>query len=167
MSGRLEAESEARRLLLTYARAADRLDRELLRTILHPDARIELGSIYQGGPEGFVDVVMGFMGQMAATRHDVGNFLVEHDGPDRTASEAYVQAWHRMDGPDGTAELTVYGRYLTRYERRDGRWAIAWHSEVIDWGRMVPADPGWFDANTEMGKGRRDREDQSYRLFAR
>lgn len=163
---RLEAESEARRLLATYARAADRLDRGLLETIFHPDARVELGTIYQGGVAGFLEVCIGFMGAMGATRHDLGQQLVIIEAPGSALVETYVQAWHRLETPDGTRELTVYGRYLTRIERRDERWAIAFHSELIDWGRDVVADPAWFDGNGEMEKGRRDRDDASYRLPA-
>jgi hypothetical protein len=163
---RLEAEHEARRLLAGYARGADRLDRALLETLFHADAEVVLGTIYSGGPAGFVETVLGFMGAMAATRHDLGQQLVRVDAPGRAAVETYVQAWHRIDTPDGTRELTVYGRYLTRIERRDGRWAIAWHSELIDWGRDVPADPAWFDGNAELDKGRRDRDDGSYGTVA-
>lgn len=162
---RLEAEHEARRLLAGYARAADRLDRALLESLLHDDAEIMLGTIYKGGPSGFVETVLGFMGAMAATRHDLGQQFVQVAAPGIAAVETYVQAWHRIDTPEGTRELTVYGRYLTRIERRDGRWAIAWHSELIDWGRDVAADPSWFDGNGEMEMGRRDREDGSYRLL--
>lgn len=163
---RLEAESEARRLLASYARAADRLDRTLLESIFHPDATISLGTIYQGGVTGFLEVCMGFMSAMAATRHDLGQQLVRFLAPGSAAVETYVQAWHRIETPEGTRELTVYGRYLTRIERRDARWAITWHGELIDWGREVPADPGWFDRNQEMEKGRRDTQDASARLFA-
>lgn len=162
---RLEAESEARRLLASYARAADRLDRVLLESIFHPDATIRLGTIYQGGVPGFLDVCIGFMGAMAATRHDLGQQLVKVEQAGVATAETYVQAWHRIDAADGTRELTVYGRYLTRIERRDGRWAISWHSELIDWGRDVPADATWFDGNNEMEKGRRDGGDASARLF--
>jgi hypothetical protein len=161
----LEAESEARRLLASYARAADRLDRALLESIFHPDATISLGTIYQGGVSGFLDVCIGFMGAMTATRHDLGQQFVRFDHAGSASVETYVQAWHRIDAAEGTRELTVYGRYLTRIERRDGRWAIAWHSELIDWGREVPANPAWFDGNTEMDKGRRDGSDASARLF--
>lgn len=162
---RLEAEREARRLLASYARAADRLDRALLESIFHPDATISLGTIYRGGVPGFLDTCIGFMGAMAATRHDLGQQLVRMEQPGRAAVETYVQAWHRLDTPDGTRELTVFGRYLNRIERRNIHWAIAWHSELIDWGRDLPADPAWFDANTEMEKGRRNEDDASYGLF--
>lgn len=159
-------EAHARRLIYTYSRAADRLDRDLLASIFHADAKIELVEIYKGGPDGFLDVAMGFMGAMAMTRHDVGNVLILAHGPDYADVESYVQAWHRIETPDGMRELTVYGRYLTRIEARGDDWRIALHSEVIDWGRDVAADPSWFDGNGEMPKGQRDRSDGSYASFS-
>lgn len=158
----LVAEAEGRRLLYSYARGCDRLDHDLIASVFWPNGRAEMGAIYAGGVDGFVDVALGFMGGMAATRHDIGNVLFRHDGADALASEAYVQAWHRIETPGGTQELTVYGRYLTRFERRGGEWRIAWHSEVIDWGGMTAADAAWFEGNAEMAKGVRGREDASY-----
>jgi len=165
MTERLTAEAEMRRLIYTYARAVDRLDRALLASIFFTDAHVELGAIYQGTPDGFLDVAMTFMGSMAATRHDVSNVLVCAETGGRFSAESYVQAWHRIETLDGTRELTVYGRYLTRIECRDGLWGIVWHSEIIDWARDAAADPAWFDANNEMPKGQRDRDDGSYALF--
>jgi hypothetical protein len=162
MTDLLIVEAQARRLIYSYARAADRLDRALLATLFWPDAQIELGTIYQGGPEGFLDVCMGFMESMAMTRHDIGNVLAQADG----AVEAYVQAWHRIETPEGTRELTVYGRYVTRIEQRGDEWKIASHAELLDFAREAAVDPSWFDGNGEMPKGRRDREDGSYALFA-
>lgn len=165
MSDYMRAEAHARRLIYCYSRAVDRLDRDLLATIFHADAHVELGEIYKGGPDGFLDVAMGFMGSMAMTRHDVGNVLILSHGAAHADVEAYVQAWHRIATAEGTRELTVYGRYLTRIEARGDDWRIARHSEVIDWGRDVVADPAWFDGNSEMPKGRRDRNDGSYTFF--
>lgn len=165
MSDFADIDAQARRLIYSYARALDRLDRDLLAGLFHDDARVELGSIYQGAPGGFVDVAMGFMGGMAATRHDVGNILVRAEGDGTAAIEAYVQAWHRIATPGGTRELIVYGRYLSRIKARGGDWRFVFHSEVIDWGRDTPADPAWFNGNGEMPKGRRDRQDASYALL--
>lgn len=155
-------ELEVQRLILTYARAADRLDGPLCRSVFADDADIRLGRVYQGGPDGFVEVMLGFMGQMAATRHQVSNMLVAFAAPDRAALEAQVTAWHRIETPAGTRVLEVFGRYLTRAEKREGAWRITAHAELIDWGEERAADAGWYEADAEMEKGRRDRDDASY-----
>ncbi len=160
-----DAEAALRRLILTYARGVDRLDEALVRAVFWDDAVIELGTIYRGGPSGFAEVAIGFMGAMAATRHQIGNTLVELETPMRAAMESYVTAWHRLETPEGVRTLEVLGRYLTRAEQRDGIWRIVYHCEVIDWGEERQADPSWFDANAEMEKGRRDRGDRSYSVM--
>jgi hypothetical protein len=59
----------------------------------------------------------------------------------------------------------VGARYLDRLERRDGEWRISFRTEVIDWGRWLPVPERWFEQNNEMPKGRRDRDDLSYRYL--
>jgi hypothetical protein len=151
----------AAQALHRYCRSLDRLDAELLRKAFHPDAEIDLGALYRGGVEGFIEVAMAFMGAMAITRHEVTNLLAEADG-EALKVEAYVRAWHLMETPEGPQELIVLARYLQRLEVRDGRWAITRHAEVMDWGEMRPVSRAWFDANAELPKGRRDRSDASY-----
>jgi hypothetical protein len=150
----------ARQALFTYCRGVDRLDPELVRAAFWPEAEIALGSIYSGGPEGFVEVAMGFMGMFAATRHDLGNLLVSADG----GYEGYVRTWHWLTDPD--RELLVLGRYLGRAETRGEETRIIAHGELMDWGEERPVDAGWFGANSELEKGRRDRADVSYRWIA-
>lgn len=62
--------------LFTYCRGSDRLDANLLRCAFAPDAVIDLGAIYRGGVNGFVETAMAFMGRMQATRHELSNVLV-------------------------------------------------------------------------------------------
>jgi ketosteroid isomerase-like protein len=149
-----------RQAIYRYARGVDRLDPALVADAFWPDARITLGSIYSGGRDGFVDVAMGFMGMFAATRHDIGNILLAHQAGS-IGYEANVRTWHWLR--DKGMELTVLGRYIGRAEQRDGEWRLAEHGELMDWGEERSADAGWFEGNAELEKGRRDRDDASYR----
>lgn len=149
-----------RQAIYRYARGVDRLDADLIAGAFWPDARITLGAIYDGGPEGFVAVAMGFMGMFAATRHDVGNIVLAPAG-DSMGYEAYVRTWHWQEGA-GT-ELEVLGRYIGRAEQRGGEWRLAEHGELMDWGAERPVDAGWFTGNGELPKGERSREDGSYK----
>lgn len=153
-------------LIHRYCRALDRLDMPLLRACFHDDAQVDMGAIYRGGPDGFVQVAEGFMGSMAATRHCVTNILVADDGPEH-GIEAYVDAWHRLDNPDGCRELMVRARYLQRAEERAGVWRFTHHGEVIDFGELRPLDTSWFDGNAELDKGLRGHGDQSYLVMGR
>lgn len=152
-------------LIYRYARALDRLDAGLLDRVFAVDATIELGAIFTGSPADFIPVMQGFMGSMAATRHEVSNVLIEPTG-DRAGVESYVTAWHRIDGPGGTQELIVRARYLSTAARIGGVWRLVRHSEVADWGSLALADPAWFDGNTELPQGRRGRGDASYAVLA-
>ncbi len=157
-----------RQALYRYARGVDRLDAALITDAFWPDARITLGSIYAGGRDGFVDVAMGFMGMFATTRHDIGNIVLAADGKS-IGYEANVRTWHWLR--DKGTELVVLGRYVGRAEVRDpgsasgagGVWRLAEHGELMDWGEERPVDATWFEGNAELEKGRRDRDDGSYR----
>lgn len=149
-----------RQAIYRYARGVDRLDAALIAQAFWPDARVTLGTIYDGEPEGFVGVAMGFMGMFAATRHDVGNIVLAQNG-DSMGYEAYVRTWHWHEVA-GT-ELEVLGRYIGRAERRNGEWRLAEHGEIMDWGAERPVDATWFAANGELEKGLRSRADGSYK----
>jgi len=166
MDPALEAQLAAAHLLGRYARAADRLDRALLATLFTPDARIDMGAIFNGGPDAFADVMIGFMGSMAARRHELSTIVATPHGPDAAACEACVRAWHRIETPEGTTrELVVLARYLGRLARTPDGWRIAAHSEVLDWGEDRAVDPAWFDGNAELPKGTRDRSDPSHAVL--
>lgn len=161
----IHIETPIAQLLYRYARALDRLDMDLLESLFWPDAVIELGNIYCGNPAGFVVVARDFMGSMAATRHVIGNMMVEPRGH-TAAFEAYVDAWHRIETPDGARILTVAARYIGEAAQRDGVWRLSRHAEVMDWGEERPADVAWFNGNGELPKGRRDRHDPSYPVLS-
>jgi len=158
-----EAFEAVRQAIYAYCRGIDRRDPDIVEAAFWPDATITMGEIYRGPPAGFVDVAMGFMGMFAATRHDVGNVVMALSG-DGIGFEAYVRAWHWQES--ASKELTVLGRYIGRATQRDGEWRIAEHGEVIDWGEERAVDASWFAANAELEKGRRDRDDASYRWLA-
>lgn len=149
---------ELAQIVYRYCRALDRLDSGLLRSVFHADAEIDMGAIYQGGVDGFVDVAMGFMGSMQSTRHCVSNILING-----SVVESYVDAWHLLAGG---RELIVRARYLQRAEVRDGQLAFSYHSEVVDFGAEREVDIGWFGGEIGLRKGSRDRDDPSYALTA-
>lgn len=161
---RLRALEEIRARVHGFSRALDRLDRELLARQFWPDAEVDYGVFYKGAVAGFVDVAMGFQGAMRDTQHLVGNVQASVDG-DRATAESYVHAHHVIAQGADLVQLMVGARYLDRLERRDGEWRIAFRTEVLDWGRWLPVPERWFEQNAEMPKGRRDRDDLSYRYL--
>jgi hypothetical protein len=161
---RLSAAEAIRQRVYGFSRALDRLDRELLAAQFWPDAEVDYGVFHKGGIAAFLDVALGFQGSMRDTHHLVGNVQVDVHG-ERAAAESYVQAHHVIVQGEDLVQLLVGARYLDRFERRGGEWRIAFRTEVVDWGRWLPVPERWFEQNGEMPKGRRDRDDLSYRYL--
>ena len=154
-------------LVMRYCRGSDRRDFALVRSLYHDDAFDEHGSMFQGGPDEFVAWLPKVTSHWELTRHSITNSLFVIDG-DRAEGEHYVEAWHRTFAPDARLFIAL-GRYLDRYEKRDGAWKFSYRSLVFDHGTIVPVD---VDSFARMGKdaphGRADRDDPSfsYQLLA-
>jgi ketosteroid isomerase-like protein len=127
--------------LMTYSRAVDRLDRELLLSVYHEDAVDDHG-MFVGTREEFADwaLPMHEAAQMS-TQHCILNYTVELDG-----DVAHVESYWMFIGLNrrGRPLSVCGGRYLDRFEKRDGRWAIAARICVRDWAPL-PEPPEVLD----------------------
>lgn len=143
---RLVAESAIRDALARYARGADRNDVELIRSAYHPDATDSHG-YFSGTIDGFVDWFRERHAGVTQSMHFLGNCLIEFDGEESASVETYCQAFQRLRDPailGVLQDLHVLCRYLDRFERRDGRWAIAARTvvyETQDVRQVDDADP--------------------------
>lgn len=146
-------------VIYRYCRAMDRIDAELGYSVWHEDGEADYGAIFRGSGRGFVDWVCGVHRTMLAHSHRVTNVLVTLDG-DRAGSETYVVATlRRMDG-SRLMQTMAWGRYLDRWSRRAGRWAIDRRIYVHDFDEVHE-----ITETAVPGTGRRDREDPSYRVL--
>jgi hypothetical protein len=133
-------ERAIREVLVRYCRGVDRCDEALLRSVYHPDATDEHGPFRGSGDEFASFVVTTLRQHFDATMHVVGNVAIELDG-DAAGVESGVVAYHAGEAPGGGRHLvTVGGRYLDRFERRDGEWKIARRVVVIDWSVVQPVE---------------------------
>ena len=131
---RLVAESEIRDALARYARGADRNDIALIRSAYHADATDSHG-YFSGTIDGFVEWFRERHATVTQSMHFLGNCLVEFDGDESAFVETYCRAYQRLRDPaaPGTLQdLHVLCRYLDRFERREGRWAIAARTVVYE-----------------------------------
>lgn len=133
-------------LVMLYCRGIDRRDFALVRSLYHDDAVDDHGTMFSGGPDAFVAWLPRAMAPWELTRHEISNSVVVVDG-DRAEGEHLVRAWHRTH-PPGRREVTVHGRYLDRYERRDGTWKFLHRSLVFDHGEVREVDEA---AQAELG----------------
>jgi hypothetical protein len=142
MEARLQAlldRDEIRRVIMDFSRAVDRHDWELLRGCFHEGAHDDHGA-FAGDAGDYVEWVAENLPKFAErTMHFVGNVIVDLDGPTVARAESYVIGYHRYAREDGTrADWAAGGRYLDRFEKRDGAWRIADRLMVWEWARDEP-----------------------------
>ncbi len=105
-----------------YSRGVDRLDAECMKSAYWPDAVDDHG-VFVGNAWEFVDHCMVSHLRWRSTMQCVYNHNVELDDANNARGESYnVTHLFRADEP---VMDTWFGRYLDRYEKRDGEWRIA------------------------------------------
>ena len=142
----------------SYARSVDRLDQALGKAVFHPDARADYGKMFQGTGWGFIDWCLDSHLSLLSHSHQFSNISIVIDG-DHARSETYGDVTVRWrDGQAVTHVMRNLGRYIDRWEKRDGSWRISDRKYVHD------MDYGGPVATTDMYAmtGRRDRMDASY-----
>ena len=73
--------------------------------------------------------------KFVATQHRLSNVTVELDG-DTALVEAYVLATHVEQTDAGGRLHTFVGRYIDRFEGRDGDWRIVHRTLRNDWSNV-------------------------------
>lgn len=131
-------------VLMTYSRAVDRLDRELLLSIYHPDA-IDDHGVFVGHPEDFADWVIPMHTRTHLShQHAQFNSTIDLDG-----DTAHTETYYMFIGLNrtGTPLAQSGGRYLDRLDKRDGVWKIAARVCVRDWAPLAEV-PEVLDQST-------------------
>jgi hypothetical protein len=161
----LLAKQEITEVLYRYCRGLDRMDRPMVDTVWHPGGTGDYGAIFKGTGEEFLDWVWPVHASMRRHSHQITNILIEVDG-EQAISEAYVTVALRNEvAPGKVVDIVSRGRYLDRWSRRDGRWAIDERRYVDDFTNVhdVPESPMTDESATGAA---RDRTDPSYQLFS-
>jgi hypothetical protein len=137
---RLADRVEIVEVLNRYCRGVDRCDEATLASVYHPDGTDDHGTFVGNGREFAAWAAKGAAGYWAASHHTVHNVIVDWVDDDTAEVECYVLALnHRRDGGDGgPGRVEVFGgRYLDRFERRDGVWRIAHRVALRDVDTLV------------------------------
>ncbi len=144
-----------------YCRGVDRADRDLLISVYHPDASDDHGT-FVGGPEGFADWAIAYHRQYQnATHHIVTNHTCELQGDTAHTETYWMFCGINKEGPS----TLHFGRYIDRFERRNGRWAIAARACLIEWHTgltELTMPPEVQAVMASGGLSSRDRSDKSY-----
>jgi hypothetical protein len=145
-------------LIYTYCRAVDRLDVALGHSIWHEDGYADYGADYYRGPgRGVMDLICEHHLGLKSHSHQVSNILINLDGDD-AGSESYVTGTMRMERDGKLFHLGVWGRYLDRWQRRDGVWGLLHRVVVFDHQEMREVQ----DMPGHGRSGARDKSDPSY-----
>jgi hypothetical protein len=116
------ADREAiRECVLRYSRGVDRLDAEQMKSAYWPEATDDHGRFVGNGHE-FADRVVGTHDRWAASMHCNYNHSIEFDDATHARGEIYNVTY--LLPKDGGPWSVWLGRYLDRYECRDGDWRI-------------------------------------------
>lgn len=164
-----------RQCVLRYCRGADRLDAELMASAYHPDGLEEHGKFVGNGREFAQWAVKQHIDAHLSTQHLVANHLCEIQG-DTAHAESYF-LFVAMNKKGKILQMNG-GRYVDRFERRNGVWGIAARVCLRDWANLDER-PDMSDLTSftstrailseevkafmNAGPGsRRDRQDPSY-----
>jgi hypothetical protein len=146
-------------VLMRYCRGVDRCDEELVRSAYHPDAVDDHG-YWKGSGWAFAGfIVRDLARRSSATTHAVANESIALHG-DTADVESYVFAYLCPSGGEDAGVDLFAGRYVDRFERRDGEWRISRRTVVHDWSRRLQvAAPALGLPLDGFAQGRRDRSD--------
>ena len=165
---RLVDKDAIRDAMARYARGVDRGDWELLRSTYHADAWDDHGE-YKGPVDGLIEWLDRRFAGADNSMHFLGNCLIEFAGVDLALVETYFVS--RRLRPPTDAERSVagekdamcreaWGRYVDRFERREGQWRVAHRTVVIEASSTSLALGGARGGSVTWG--RRDRTDRLY-----
>jgi ketosteroid isomerase-like protein len=122
----LEARTAIEDCLKRFARAVDRQDWALARTLYHDDAFDDHG-FFKGPPDAFLAHIAKLHAEQDHSMHFNTNVLIEFQAPDRAFVETYVLVLQRF----GDRRVTASARYLDRFEARRGEWRVAHRTLVF------------------------------------
>ncbi len=165
---RLADKDEIGDVIMRYSRGVDRLDADLLRSCYHADSYDDHGHWKGNGHDFAAFIVESLAARTHHSTHAVTNCLVEldPDDPDRARAESTSLAHLRRRDDGGVEWLDVFaGRYVDRFERRDGAWRIAHRVVVHDWSTSTRlADDAFPLPMDAFVQGARDRTDIVYEV---
>jgi len=164
----LLSKQEITELLYKYPRALDRLDRDLLLSIAHPEAKVTFGKNVFPNWGAYTDFMMKAHGAMLGNNHRISNILIEVGG-DKAVSESTGTATllvKKENGEDVYEERWMHSRYLDTWSRRNGKWALDNRVTLTDYRRVLDV-PGELVRNRYEVGARSGRDDPSYQLFGK
>ncbi len=118
--------------LARHSRGVDRADANMLGSAYHADATVDYGA-FKGPAADFVAFLADAQKTAGASHHRTAPPSIRIVDK-RAVSESYVIAYIEDDG----IQRTVLGRYLDRWEERDGDWRLTHRTYSLERNRNLP-----------------------------
>ena len=163
----LDARKQIHDCLVRWCRGVDICDRDLILSAYHDDAHDDHGS-FKGSAHDFADwVIKLHLEHFVWTRHHHTNERVAING-DKASVESYVMGVLRSRKDGNLFDMVGYGRYLDRFECRNGIWRIVDRFTAADATRIDKVVAEFNEPLAQMMyHGTRDKDDISYQYFNR
>ena len=143
-----------------YARGIDRNQPDLVRSAYHHDAIDDHCGVVLPVEEFIESTFETHPEPVRHRQHYLTNITIELDG-DVAHTETYY-ACVNTDLDETLPLLVAGGRYLDRFERRDGRWAISARVCTAEWITRPPSSLSNQHAASRGAGVTRDRDDVSF-----
>jgi ketosteroid isomerase-like protein len=128
-------------VLVSYCRAVDRADLDLLAACYHPDATEDHGGTFHGSASDYVAGIAAILPRSKMT-HTTSNITIELAG-DTALVESHILAFARLKKDGEKFDCLTLARAIDRFERRAGAWKIAERRMVWEWNHDMPMSEGW------------------------
>ena len=183
LDARLEDRFHIEQAIRYWARAVDRRDWDMVRSVFHSGATDDHG-MYNGEIEGLIEWLKARHECITMSMHFLGNILIEFINAEVAICETYVVAYQRYDVAAGDDHKHIFAalgkdvdisnlpidvmmpaRYVDEFAIRNGAWRITKRTTVFE-GRYflnsdsTPLDPSWTT-------GKRDGTDALYSAYER
>jgi hypothetical protein len=132
---RLLAKDAIADAILRFARGADRSDLELMRSAYWPDGTDDHGN-FSGNALEFTEFAIEVLKRFRVTMHFITNTAIAFPTAGQAHAESYFYAYHEHlpESDGGPAMVTlVGGRYIDRFEERNGEWRILARVVTMEW----------------------------------
>lgn len=137
-------------VLYRYCRGIDRCDVDLISGAYHDDAYDDHGNFKGTGAEFSVWVTERLRRVAQRTTHVLTNVLVELDGDVAHVESYYIGTHFFFQDPE---IMQFHGRYIDRFEKRSGRWAISRRQVVHDWSERRRVEPVHDEGDDRFVRG--------------
>ena len=157
---------EITRVLTEYCHGCDRCDERHMASVYWDDSWDDHGVHKAPGPQYARIAIPEIRDDTQVLSHHLGQSLIDVDG-DKAGAETYFIAVTRTTSTDGRQLCNqLGGRYVDRFERREGVWKIKNRVTVRDWSVSLKVEEDVF-ALAQLTPGRRSADDPSCRVLSR